>query len=315
MLLDSTELEHGITCVDTGYIRPGLAACYLLRQGEHIAIIDTGVNSSVEGLLRLIDDKGIGRDHVDYVIPTHVHLDHAGGAGCLMQELPNARLVIHPRGARHMIDPSRLIAGASAVYGEQNFKRIYGDILPVAAERVIEADDGFTINFHGRELLFLDTPGHARHHFCIWDQASQGMFSGDTFGISYRELRTENRLFAIATTTPVQFDPQALHSSMDRLLSFNPRFMYLTHFGCIDDIHDMAEQVHEDIDRYVELAKDMKNHHSEDFEVHLEEGIMEHLTGRMLDIKPDMDRQYIKNMLEMDCRLNAQGVAFWINSM
>ncbi len=314
MLLDNIELGHGITCVDTGYVRPGLAACYLLRQGGHIAVIETGVNANVDGLLQLIDDKGIRRDHVDYVIPTHVHLDHAGGAGRLMRELPNARLIIHPRGARHMIDPSRLIAGASAVYGEQNFNRIYGDILPVAAARVIEADDGFTVNFHGRELLFLDTPGHARHHFCVWDKESQGMFTGDTFGISYRELGVEGRIFATATTTPVQFDPSALHSSIDRLLSFNPGHIYLTHFGCIDDIQDMADQVHEDIDQYVRLAKNIKNDHLNDFEVRLEAEILQYLTGRVRDIKPDMDRQYIKTMLGMDCRLNAQGVALWVGS-
>lgn len=314
MSLDYIELGHGITCVDTGYVRPGLAACYLLRQDGHTAIIETGVNASVDGLLELIDDKGIRRRHVDYIIPTHVHLDHAGGAGRLMRELPNARLVIHPRGARHMIDPSRLIAGASAVYGEQNFKRIYGDILPVAAERVIEADDGFTINFRGRELLFLDTPGHARHHFCIWDQQSRGMFTGDTFGICYRELGTEDRIFAMATTTPVQFDPDALHSSMDRLLRFKPRYMYLTHFGCIDAIDDMAVQVHETIDQYVELAKNLKSSHVSNSEARLEADILEYLTGRVLDIRPDMERQYAQTMLEMDCRLNAQGVIFWLDS-
>ncbi len=314
MLLDYIEFGHGITCVDTGYIRPRLAACYLLRQDGHIAVIETGVNANVDGLLQLIDDKGVRREHIDYVIPTHVHLDHAGGAGRLMQELPNARLVIHPKGARHMIDPSKLIAGASAVYGEQNFKRIYGNILPVAADRIIEADDGFTINFHGRELLFLDTPGHARHHFCIWDQESRGMFTGDTFGISYQELGNKDRIFAMATTTPVQFDPDALHSSIDRLLSFKPRYMYLTHFGRIDAIRNMATQVHETINQYVDLAKKFKGECANDFVAHLEDAILEYLVIHVMDIKPDINRQYAQKMLEMDCRLNAQGVAFWLDS-
>jgi glyoxylase-like metal-dependent hydrolase (beta-lactamase superfamily II) len=152
-------------------------------------------------------------------MPTHVHLDHAGGAGALLARCPQATLVAHPRGARHLIDPERLIAGAKAVYGEDSFTRMYGEIVPAPAARVREATDGSRWTLGRRELLVRDTPGHARHHFCVWDETSRGWFTGDTFGIGYRELYCGGEPFLIPTTTPVQFEPDALLASIDLLMA------------------------------------------------------------------------------------------------
>ena len=312
--LDYFELDHGVTCVDTNYLRPRLAACYLLRQGDALAIIDTGVNATTDGILALIDKMGVARDNVEYIIPTHVHLDHAGGAGNLMRALPQATLVIHPRGARHMIDPRKLSAAAAAVYGEDEFKRIYGEIIPIPAERVMQAEDGHTLDFHGRELLFIDTPGHARHHFCVIDRAHGGIFSGDTFGLSYREFDRGDRVLALATTTPTQFDPQALHQSIDRLLSFKPRHIYLTHFGRVQAAADIATQLHADIDRLTAIATDMDQTgatNDGEFVDALSAAFMRYMTDRARQIAPDMDTAEIEKLLAMDCRLNAQGVAHW----
>src|SRR5690606_24907183 len=110
---------------------------------------------------------------------------------------------VHPRGARHMADPSRLIASATTVYGETEFNRLYGTIRPVDPHRIITAPDGFTLDFNGRPLVFFDTPGHARHHYCVFDQKSQSVFTGDTFGISYREFDVEGMEFVFPATTPV----------------------------------------------------------------------------------------------------------------
>ena len=169
-------------------------------------------------LLAALEAHGLDRDAVDYVIPTHVHLDHAGGAGLLMQELPKAKLVIHPRGARHMIDPSVLMEGVRAVYGKEVAARDYGELVPVPAERVVTTSDGMVIELGGRPLRFMDTPGHARHHHCIWDEASRGWFTGDTFGIVYPELALRGP-YIVPATAPVQFDQQALHESVARLLA------------------------------------------------------------------------------------------------
>ena len=166
--------------------------------------------------------RGVAPAQVDYVILTHVHLDHAGGAGQLMARFPNARLTVHPRGARHMIDPSRLLAATVAIYGEEETRRIYGEILPVPRERVIETPEGATLRLAGRELLFLDAPGHARHHVVVRDGETGHIFAGDTFGLSYRELDQDGRQFSFPTTSPSQFDPPALHRSIDRMLALGP---------------------------------------------------------------------------------------------
>ena len=234
---------HGICAIDAHYQRPGLAALYLLIEGGQAAFIDTGTSRSVPDALDVLRQKGLAPESVDYVMPTHAHLDHAGGAGEMMRRFPNARLVAHPRAARHLIDPTKLITGVTAVYGAEAVACSFGEDVPVPAERVIEAPDGFTLSLGGRALRFLDTPGHARHHFCVWDERSRGIFTGDTFGVSYRELDTENGAFVFPTTTPVQFEPRALHDSIDRLMRYRPRQLYLTHFGRITQAEHAAQQI------------------------------------------------------------------------
>ncbi|CAN0496322.1 unnamed protein product, partial [Phaeothamnion confervicola] len=150
-------LAHGIHVIDTGFHRPMFDASYLVVEHGRAAFIDTGTNHSVPRLLEALQSLGLAPEAVDFVIVTHVHLDHAGGAGLLMRQLPNARLVVHPHGARHMIDPERLTNGARAVYGEPEVTRSYGRIVPVPAERVQRTDDGFTLELAGRPLKFLDT--------------------------------------------------------------------------------------------------------------------------------------------------------------
>lgn len=207
------DLGHDITRIDSAMLREELAACYLLRGAsanggaDEYAIIETGTHKTVPIILALLEQRGVRRDQVRYVIPTHVHLDHAGGVGGLMQALPEATLLVHPAGARHMIDPGRLKAGAMAVYGEDAFTEIYGDIVPVAAERVRAMADGTSAAVGDRQLVFYDTPGHARHHFCVHDPQSRGIFTGDTFGLAYPRLHTHRGPFIFPTTTPVQFDP------------------------------------------------------------------------------------------------------------
>ena len=246
--------DHGIVTLDANYLRPGLVAIHLIIEQGHVAIIDTGTNQSVPSVLAELKGLGLTPGDVDYVIATHVHLDHAGAAGALMQNCPKAQLVAHPNGARHLIDPARLVAGSIAVYGQEHFTALYGEIMPVPAKRVIEAPDNFRLDFHGRMLTFIDTPGHARHHFCIHDARSECMFTGDTFGISYREFDVEGRPFIFPTTTPVQFEPMALHASIDRILALEPEAAFLTHYGRVTNLPALAEPQHELIDEWCELT-------------------------------------------------------------
>ncbi|MCG5495319.1 MULTISPECIES: MBL fold metallo-hydrolase [Ectothiorhodospira] len=306
------ELGHGITLIDAQIQRPGLAACYLIQEGDRAAFVETGTALSVPGLLEVLEHKGITRDQVDYVIPTHVHLDHAGGAGALMSHLPQARLVIHPRGARHMIDPSKLIAGATAVYGEEAMARMFGEILPIPEERVIQAQDGDTVSLNGRTLTFLDTPGHAKHHFSVVDEAGHGAFSGDTFGLSYREFDTDRGAFALPTTTPVQFDPDALHASVDRLVDQGLDAMYLTHYGRVNDLSRLQAEQHEMIDAYVDMARAHADAGEGRHEA-LVEGMMALLVKRLRTHGCDMPEPRVRELLGMDVELNVQGLEFWLD--
>ena len=249
------DFEQGISAIDTGFFRPRFDASHLIVERSRAAFIDVGTNHSVPLLLAALREKNLSVESVDYVILTHVHLDRAGGAGALIRHLPNARLVVHPRGARHMIDPSQLIAGATAVYGAEEIQRSYGQLLPVDAARVDIANDDHVIHLAGRELVCLDTPGHARHHMSLYDARSRAFFPGDTFGLSYREFDTDKGAFILPTTTPVQFEPEALHTSIERMLGYTPQQMFLTHYSRVTEVARLAQDLHEQIDAMVAIAR------------------------------------------------------------
>ncbi|MFM9914771.1 MAG: MBL fold metallo-hydrolase [Rhizobacter sp.] len=320
----STPLGHGIWTVDTGYQRPSFDAAYLIVEQGRAAFIDCGTSHSVPRLLAALDAAGVSRNAVDWVIPTHVHLDHAGGAGALMAALPSARMVVHPRGARHLISPTALLAGARAVYGEEAVQRAYGTVVPVAASRVMESADGLVIHLAGRPLKFLDTPGHARHHHCIWDERSRGFFTGDTFGLSYREFDTPAGIWLLPTTTPVQFDPAALRTSIERLLAEQPSCMYLTHYGRVPvigaqqtiDVQQLGRDLLEQVDEVVALgrhAADLALPADQRHEI-LRSGLTALYLKRVEGLGCRMRRQQILDLLEMDIELNAQGVGVWLDA-
>jgi glyoxylase-like metal-dependent hydrolase (beta-lactamase superfamily II) len=301
----------GIHAIDSGYKRPGLAALYLIVEHGKAAFVDTGTPRSVDNAEAALRAVGLTVNDVAYVIPTHVHLDHAGGAGEMMRRFPNARLVIHPRGARHMIDPSKLIAGVTEVYGAEEVARSFGNVVPVPAGRVVEAPDGFTVSLAGRTLLFLDTPGHARHHFCVWDEKTGTLFTGDTFGISYREFDTANGEFVFPTTTPVQFDPPALHASIDLLMKLGPRAVCLTHFGRITGIARAAQQMHESIDALVAIAESVRD--APDRHQRLIASQRALLLSRLRTHGCTLSDNQIDSLLAMDYELNAQGLGVWLD--
>lgn len=306
------DLGDGITLIDSRYTRPGMVAFYLLAEGDQVAFIDTGTFYAVPNALQTLREKHIAPEQVAYVIPTHVHLDHAGAAGGLMREFPNAKLVVHPRGARHMIDPTQLIAAVDQVYGPERAEREFGRPIPVPAERVIEAPDNFTLDLNGRQLLFLDTPGHARHHFCVVDSRSGSIFSGDTFGMSYREFDTARGAFILPTTTPVQFEPDALHRSIDRLLDYKPRRILLTHFGQVTEIARLAADMHVMIDAFVALGQQVRKAGAERHQL-LVDGQHALMLPRLRAHGCTLPDAQIYSLLSHDYDLNAQGINVWLD--
>ncbi|TXS91906.1 MBL fold metallo-hydrolase [Parahaliea maris] len=308
------DIGHGITRIDTAMMREELAACYLLG-GPEYAIIETGTHNTVPIILDLLDQRGIARDQVRFVIPTHVHLDHAGGVGGLMQALPDATLLVHPAGARHMIDPAKLKAGAMAVYGEAAFAEMYGDIIPVEESRVRTMADGERIELGDRQLVFYDTPGHARHHFCVHDPLSQGIFTGDTFGLAYPRLTTHQGPFIFPTTTPVQFDPAALKASIRRLLALNPARIYLTHYGMVDAPQALGERLLAQVDDYVALAEDVAaSSPAEQWEGELMGRMADYLFASAREHGCALSESELQDVLGMDVRLNSQGLAVWLSA-
>ena len=159
MSASGVNVAHGIHTIDTGFHRPAFDAAYLIVEDGRGAFIDCGTNHSVPALLATLDAAGLDVGDVDWLIPTHVHLDHVGGAGLLMRSLPNARLLAHPRAAPHLVDPAKLIAGATAVYGEAEIARSYGRIEPVPAERVDASHDEMVLDFRGRALRLIRSDG------------------------------------------------------------------------------------------------------------------------------------------------------------
>lgn len=305
-----TDYDHGISAIDSGYYRPGLAAIHLIVEGSVAALVDTGTFFSVPRVMEVLCQKNISPEDVSYVFLTHIHLDHAGGAGEFMCRFPNAELVVHPRAVRHMVDPSRLIKSTIAVYGEEKFRRMYGEIRPVDASRIVEAADNFQIKMNGRTLFFIDTPGHARHHFCIFDEKSRSFFTGDTFGVSYREFDVDGMEFVFPTTTPVQFDPLAAHHSLDRIMSYDPKYAFLTHYSRIGNLTHHAAMLHDLIDDYVTIASNAYNQRA-DGDILLVKELGELLAQRVRLHGCILPQNKIHDLLSMDVNLNAEGLKCW----
>ena len=302
---------YGIHTIDTAFHRDHFDAAYLVVEEGRGAFIDCGTNHSVPHLLAALQQAGLAPEDVDFLIVTHVHLDHAGGAGLLLQHLPNATLVAHPRAAPHLIYPAKLIEGATAVYGEEEIQRSYGTVQPVPKARVRIVEDGETLMLSGRALQFIDTPGHARHHHCIWDARSRCWFTGDTFGLSYRELDGPQGAFILPTTTPVQFEPVALKTSIARMVAHEPDGMYLTHYGRVGDVPRLAQALYEQIDAMVAIAEACDGR--ADRHRCLTAGLSALYLERAHALQVPLADEDVLRVLAMDIELNAQGLAVWLD--
>ena len=306
-----THVDHGIIAVDTDYVRPTLDASHLIIESGRAAFVDTGTNKSVPLLLDALQQENIDAADVDYVFLTHVHLDHAGGAGELLTHLPNAKAVVHPRGARHLREPEKLIQGTIAVYGQQRFDEIYGGVTAISADRMIVVDDLQQFELAGRSLQCFFTEGHARHHYCLWDPASLGVFTGDSFGVSYRELDTEKGAFIFPSSTPVDFDPAEAHKSVDRIMAHEPEQLYLTHYSRVTDLSRLADDMHHGIEFYAWLATGHANdrHRTEAIKHGMYDYFLLRLQTHGFSGGPDR----VHEILDFDINLNTMGLEVWLD--
>ena len=303
-------LDAEISCIDTGLHRPGMVACYLIESQGKAGFIDTGVGASMPVLLQALKKRRLAPEDVEYIMPTHVHLDHAGAAGHLMQEFPNAVLLVHPRGARHLIDPQKLQAGVEAVYGKERFNTLFGALLAVDKERVVAVEDDAEVSLGQRKLRFLHSEGHARHHYCIYDAQSQGLFCGDTFGASYPELNQSGKPFIFPPTTPVHFDPDAWLASIERLLALEPKRVYLTHFGMHESVDLLGRMLKQSIHTFADIAREVAE--QENAQGIIAEQLMQHCINLLLDNGCVKEVAEIREFLNMDMELNAQGLDYWL---
>ncbi len=303
---------HGISAVDAEYLYPGHAAAHIIVESGRAAFVDVGTNASVPYLLAALAELGIAREAVDFVLLTHVHLDHAGGAGRLMRELPNAQALLHPRGAPHMIDPGRLIEGSRAVYGER-LELLYGQLVPIPSSRVRVIADGERVSLAGRTLELIHTPGHALHHYAVVDEAHASIFPGDTFGISYRALDTERGAFITPTTPPSQFDPDQLIASIDRMLAYRPESMYLMHFSRVTGVPRLGELLKPQVRELARIARA----HAQDPDPAA--GIRAAIRALWLELARrhgcTLSDAEIDKVLEGDLALNTQGLMVWLERL
>ncbi len=300
--------------MDSLYERELQTALHAVIEQGRAAIVDAGVNRSVPHMLAALEARGVTSERVDWIVLTHVHLDHAGGAGEFALRCPNARVTVHPRGARHMMDPSRLMAATVGIYGEEATRRIYGEVRPIPRERMVETPEGATVSLAGRELLFLDAPGHARHHVVVRDGRTGHVFAGDTFGLSYRELDVDQRQFVFPTTSPSQFDPQALHRSVERIISLDPAAIYVAHFSRIRDVARLADDLHRLIDAHAELGLRHRRVGAERHRL-LKDGVTEIVLSEGKRQGWALGGDALLELFALDVELNAQGLGAWLDAL
>jgi len=307
------ENNNGIYTIDAHYVRDNLAAVYLIRDDNEVAIVETANAYSLAYVEKELLIAGLDNDSVKYIFLTHIHLDHAGGAGVYMAKFPHAKLVVHPRGARHMIDPSVLEQSVIGVYGEEFVTSTYGKLQAIADDRMLIASDGLEVMLGKRKIICRHTPGHANHHIAIFDTKANAVFTGDVFGVCYPELVNANKeRFIFPTTTPVNFDPELMHQSIDLIKNSGVDIFYPTHFGGVTDVVKYAAILHVMVDDFVLIANSCKG--ESDLTAAICSKLDDYMWQKACDFGVILEREAFQRSVGVDNQISAQGLAHWLSS-
>ena len=305
-----TAYPGGVYAIDTLLPEAGVVAGHLIVHCGRAAFVDCSTALAVPLLLEALEALNVKREQVDWLFLTHIHLDHAGGAGTLFEQLPNARVVVHPRGAPHLIEPTKLIAATIQVHGEDMYRRLFGEMKPVAQQRVVISSDGLQLSLADRPFHFLHTPGHALHHHVIHDSDADSVFTGDVFGISYRNLDAGTRTFIMPATPPTQFDPEQMRASINRIVGLKPAAAYLTHYGRVTGVEQLASDLFIAIDAYIGIAERCRDDPQREQRMRQE---MFDWCVAVLDRNGERgDLASRHHMLDGDIAVNVQGLIHWL---
>jgi glyoxylase-like metal-dependent hydrolase (beta-lactamase superfamily II) len=305
------DLGHRIHLID-GYDldTPSRTGTYVICDDE-LTLIETGPSMSVPYIINGLKSLNLNPADVKHIIVTHIHLDHSGGVGLLLKDCPNATVYVHPKGARHLVDPSRLIIGAKAVYGA-DFDRLFNPILPVPENKVISKADEETLTIGTNcTLRFLSTPGHCDHHFSIYDPVSNGIFTGDTLGVKYDDpLKEFGIQLYLPSTSPNQFKPDAILESLERIKNLNVSGIYFGHFGPSFDVDEVYKQIKFWLPLFVEIGENaIRDGHDHNW-----------VAGELMAlVQSDLEKQGVPQnhevyeILKVDTSVCAMGIIDYLN--
>ncbi len=329
--------KTSIHVVDCQYEFPQFAASFIVESGGEVAIIEQNTSHAVPLILKRLEELGLNPEQVRYIIPTHIHLDHVGGAGTLLSHCKNAQVLCHPRALRHLVDPTKLVAAVREVYGSETFDRLYGRMDPIPEARISAVEEGQTQALGEETLEFWHTRGHANHHLAVHLPHAEALFTGDSFGLVYPALQ-DLGLFGVATTSPSDFDPQEALKTVQRIVQWGSagaeshlplesqnegsgRRVFLTHFGEVKDVTALATQLKSDlqwssqqVDRLEASLKAGEISPSD--RVEQEAQLTKALLSRWIERYAHRQslnkerRSRLTQLLKMDSELNAQGL--WV---
>lgn len=251
-----TKLGERLYIIDTMDLGlPERTGCYVLTENDGATLIETSASPSKPYIEKGLTALGLGLKDIKRIILTHIHLDHAGGAGLFAASCPDAKIIVHPKGIRHLANPARLIEGAKVVYGDR-FDDLFDPILPIPLDQMEALTHEEQVKLSSdRTLTFLDHPGHAKHHYGIFDSLTKGMFVGDTIGIHYKAFEDRGDPLFLPSTSPNQFDPEAMRASMVSVQSYKPERLYFGHYSMSENVNEAFRQVSLWLDLFLEATE------------------------------------------------------------